>query len=275
MSTVSPIDAVLGGATEPPKRRRVLRVLAWSCALVVHAAVVIAAMRSGPSLEAWSAGLALEVHEALVDDQVIELATPPAAEPPTPPVAPRHAAPATSHHPSTSATAPTPEPPPPTEAAPVVVQEVDPDALVDLTGTTVVTGNATVTTGGANTTDQRVVGVPLAAPSAPPTAPTPAPSPPAPVVSLGRPVQLDTARWRCAWPDEATSQDIDEQAVVLRVVVLSDGSVEAAQLIDDPGHGFGRAALACAKRTSFTPALDPSGQPTRALSPPIRVRFTR
>lgn len=268
MSTASPIDAVLGGAAEPPKRRRALRVAAWVAAFVVHGLVVFAAMRSGPSLEAWSAGLALEVHEALVDDQVIELATPPTPEPPPPPVAPRHTVHTPSSSPSSAAQAPPPTPPPPAEAAAVVVQEVDEDAPVDLTGTTVVTGKA-VTTG------PHVVGAPLAAPSASLIAPSPAPSPPAPIVSQSRPVQLDTARWRCAWPDEATSQDIDEQAVVLRVVVLADGSVEAAQLIDDPGHGFGRAALACAKRTSFTPALDPGGRPTRALSPPIRVRFTR
>lgn len=269
MSAASPIDVVLGGASEPPTRRRAGRAVAWAIALGAHGVVVIAALRSGPSLEAWSAELALEVHEALVDDQVIELATPPVPEPPPPPVATRRAAPAASNHSVTAAPAPTSPAPPPTAAAAIVVQE---DAPVDLTGTTVVTGNAALATGGASTaTGPLITGTAVAVPEA-----DPAPSlPPAPAASLTRAVQLDTARWRCAWPDEASSQDIYEQAVVLRVVVRADGSVEAAQLIEDPGHGFGRAALACAKRTAFTPALDPNGRPTRALSPPIRVRFTR
>lgn len=271
MSAASPLDVVLGGQGERPARRRLLRLAAWVSAIVVHAVIVVAAMRSGPSLEAWSAELALEVHEALVDDQVIELATPPAPTPEPPPSAraPRALSAAPTHH-----TAPTSTPEPaaaaPAQAAEVVTQ----DAPVDLTGTTVVTGNAASSIGGATATggtatEPTAVGTLTPAPNAVPV------SPPAPAPQLTRAVQLDPAQWRCEWPSEAVSEEIYDQAVVLRVVVLADGRVEAAQLIDDPGHGFGPAALACAKRTRFSPALDASGAPTRAVSPPIRVRFTR
>jgi len=265
VNAASPLDVVLGDRSDAPERRRWLRAAAWASAIVVHAAVVVAAMNSGPSLEAWSAGLALEVHEALVDDQVIELATPPTPPPEAPPVAAPRALPASPAHRNT----PTTDAPPPAAAAAIVTQD---EAPVDLTGTTIVTGTTTAPIGGPSATtgvsttpaDTARVDGQLAAP----TSPAPAPL-------LTRAVQLDPAEWRCDWPREAIEQEIYDQAVVLRVVVRADGRVEAAQLIEDPGHGFGPAALACAKRTLFSPALDADGTPTRAVSPPIRVRFTR
>jgi protein TonB len=62
---------------------------------------------------------------------------------------------------------------------------------------------------------------------------------------------------------------------VIRVVVDANGKVESAEIVSDAGHGFGAAAIACALRTHFTPARAADGNPIRAQSPPIRVRFTR
>ena len=62
---------------------------------------------------------------------------------------------------------------------------------------------------------------------------------------------------------------------MIRVVVTARGAVESAEIVTDPGDGFGAAALACARRTRFSPALDPRGRPIRARSPAIRVHFTR
>ncbi|MGB0681008.1 MAG: TonB family protein, partial [Polyangiales bacterium] len=93
--------------------------------------------------------------------------------------------------------------------------------------------------------------------------------------SKARPVQLAQSEWQCDWPQVAVDQAIYEQSVVLRVVVRPDGSVAQASVAQDPGHGFGRAAIACARRTRFTPARDPQGHAIQATSPPIRVRFTR
>jgi protein TonB len=88
-------------------------------------------------------------------------------------------------------------------------------------------------------------------------------------------VSLEGQSWSCPWPPKADSERIDEQTVVIRVVVDPGGSVESAELVVDPGRGFGKAAVACAWDTRFTPAHDRAGNAVRARSPPIRVRFTR
>ncbi|MCP3099476.1 TonB family protein [Myxococcus sp. K15C18031901] len=93
--------------------------------------------------------------------------------------------------------------------------------------------------------------------------------------SRARPVQLSARSWSCPWPKEADTLRIDDQTVVLRVSVDADGEVTAAELLSDPGHGFGQAALACARRARFDTALDREGRPLAATSPPIRVRFVR
>jgi protein TonB len=92
---------------------------------------------------------------------------------------------------------------------------------------------------------------------------------------LSRPVTLQAEQWRCAWPKQADTEQIDEQTAVIRVMVRPDGSVESAHVVQDPGFGFGAAAVRCALGTHFVPAENRQGQPVRAKSPPIRVRFTR
>ena len=105
----------------------------------------------------------------------------------------------------------------------------------------------------------------------PPPSRRPAVSAPA----LSRPVALLEGNWACPWPAEADAAQIDEQTVVIRVRVGAEGAVEAADLVADPGVGFGRAALACARQTHFQPARDAGGAPIVAWSSPIRVHFTR
>jgi len=92
---------------------------------------------------------------------------------------------------------------------------------------------------------------------------------------LSTKVSIEGQSWSCPWPPEADSDRIDEQTVVIRVVVDPDGSVRSAEIVVEPGHGFGKAAVACALNTRFTPAHDRAGNAVRARSPPIRVRFTR
>ncbi len=79
----------------------------------------------------------------------------------------------------------------------------------------------------------------------------------------------------CPWPREAEGLGIDEQVVLLRVVVGADGRASSADVLADPGHGFGQAALGCARVARFEPARDRAGQPYAATSPPIRVTFRR
>jgi protein TonB len=44
--------------------------------------------------------------------------------------------------------------------------------------------------------------------------------------------------------------------VVIRVVAAADGRAASAELVSDPGHSFGAAAIACALRTRFSPARE-------------------
>jgi protein TonB len=63
--------------------------------------------------------------------------------------------------------------------------------------------------------------------------------------------------------------------VIIRVDVKADGTASRVEVVSDPGFGFGSAAKACALHTRFEPARDVNGKRIAALSPPIRVRFTR
>lgn len=90
-----------------------------------------------------------------------------------------------------------------------------------------------------------------------------------------QPVTLSMKNWRCAWPSEAEYEDFDEQLVAIRVVVAEDGRVEKAEVLSDPGYGFGRAARDCARRVRFNPAKDAFGRAIKAQSPPIHVKFVR
>ncbi|WP_338866163.1 TonB family protein [Myxococcus stipitatus] len=93
--------------------------------------------------------------------------------------------------------------------------------------------------------------------------------------SQARPIQLSARNWSCPWPKEADALRIDNQTVVLRVAVDAEGDVTSTELLSDPGHGFGQAALTCARKARFDTALDREGHPYAAVSPPIRVRFIR
>lgn len=93
--------------------------------------------------------------------------------------------------------------------------------------------------------------------------------------SLARPVALDQGAWACPWPEEADAQQVDEQTVVVRARVRSDGRAEGVEILSDPGFGFAEAARLCALRTRFEPARDARGRSVAASSPPIRVHFFR
>jgi len=186
----------------------------------------------------------------------VEVATPvPAVKPPEPP---HHAEPA--HAPKSSEPESHEPKLPPAAAAKVLTAAEDPNAPADLTGDTFVSGSATAAVGGysaANGTSTTAVHVD-------------------PAHDHSKPVSLASGGdWSCPWPREADQQQIDEQTAVVRVVVASNGSVVSAQIVQDPGFGFGAAAVACARTTRFSPARDPEGKPISASSPPIRVRFTR
>lgn len=94
--------------------------------------------------------------------------------------------------------------------------------------------------------------------------------------SKARPVAL-RGRPDCDrdWPKSAKGLSIHHQIVRVKVLVDIDNSILRAWVVDDPGYGFGDAALACVKRKRFVAARDEQGRPTRAASPLIEVQFER
>lgn len=81
-----------------------------------------------------------------------------------------------------------------------------------------------------------------------------------------------TYRLDCAWPD---GSELQTDAVYVRVVVEvdPDGSPVRARVVDDPGHGFGEAARACAMTDRYVPGLGADGRPARSWSAPWRLLF--
>jgi protein TonB len=154
------------------------------------------------------------------------------------------------------------------QAATVLAQIPNSATPFDLTADTVVTGTATAYSGGVTASNGT-----SASPGE--QAPSRHQAPSSVAVDWSIPVSLASESWSCPWPHEADAEQINEQTVVLRIVVAAGGDPESVTVVSEPGHGFGAAAVVCASRTHFTPARDRSGEPVRATSPPIRVRFTR
>lgn len=144
------------------------------------------------------------------------------------------------------------------------------DAPVDFGDQGFVVGNASAYVGGATTATGTGTqpGVRPSSPASPQTSGTQK-------SAKARPVRLAGSAWRCPWPSRAIDADIFEQTVVIKVRVGTDGRARDVQIVEDPGLGFGDAAAACARKTRFTPARDDAGTRVAAMSPPIRVRFTR
>nr|WP_233261226.1 TonB family protein [Vitiosangium sp. GDMCC 1.1324] len=186
---------------------------------------------------------------------------PPASRPP--PRSARAQTPPSTAKPASSA----PPAPAPAQAGAVVAAD-EAEAPLDFTGFDIVSGQGQSYAGGvtaSNGTSTQAVEA-VASPSGDANGSG---------ASRARSVQLPARNWECPWPREADALRIDEQAVVLRVVVTAEGRVTSAELVSDPGHGFGQAALECARNARFDAALDREGRPYAASSPPIRVRFTR
>jgi protein TonB len=79
----------------------------------------------------------------------------------------------------------------------------------------------------------------------------------------------------CPFPQEADLARIDHAVVVLQVTVKANGHAGAITVLDDPGHGFGRAAVFCARQLVFSAARNRQGTFIEAEAPPTRIRFTR
>lgn len=106
--------------------------------------------------------------------------------------------------------------------------------------------------------------------------PRPPPPPPPPGPDRTRaPGLVGSTSWNCPFPPEADAEQIDQARVVIMVTVRPDGSPLSVKVVNDPGHGFGRAARMCALGKRYTPGLDREGKPATGTLGPITVRFTR
>jgi protein TonB len=169
-----------------------------------------------------------------------------------------------------------PPPPAPAQAGKVLTQEPDPNEPVDLTGNTIVTGNADSYAGGttmANGTSRRAVrdvagpvGVP-AGTGAPQARPSEGPD-------RSRAASVGGTEWTCPFPQEADTAQVDEAYVTLQVDLRADGTPAGVRVLAEPGNGFGREARRCALGMHFPTALDHDGNPIAGTFK-AKVHFSR
>lgn len=256
------VDVVLDRKIGRSKQRRAV---AFVFAVFTYAGLGAVVAWWDPSLEAWAAEIASHVHSELDRTQPVAIEMPevpkpeaPKPEPTPPPRMPRQPTIPSVNH----------APPAPAQAGNVVT--ADPSAPADFTNAPpIVTGEGKRYAGGTTTptgTSER---------PAPPTAKESGSGTGDGEESKARPVGRRDGEWRCPWPSEAESLDIDAQSATIRVRVSASGEAIDVRSLDDPGYGFGRAARACALSTRWEPALDDDGTPIERWSPPVRVRFER
>lgn len=99
-------------------------------------------------------------------------------------------------------------------------------------------------------------------PSGPTTGPTP---PPRATITPG-------TKWDCPFPANAGPKT--DANVLVVVHVEPDGKPVSADVLEDPGNGFGDAAKKCALEKAYVAAHDVNGQPVRAATFPFYIHFT-
>ncbi len=232
--------------------------------------LVAAGLMTAASVVAWWHTAHAGTSETTQDIDVVTEAPPPPPPPPTPEPETKPAAP----QPRAAAA---PPPPPPAQAAKVLTQEPKPEEPVDLTGNTIVQGNADTYAGGFTTANGSSNTAVNTAPS-----PTGVQGGTGPVNAPPQVAGPDLTRaasignWSCSdFPAEADTAQVDEAYVMIQVDVDANGRAVAAKVLQDPGSGFGRQAKMCAMRQRFQPALDRSGNPVAGSTKPFRVHFSR
>jgi periplasmic protein TonB len=259
-------------------------IFGFLAALLLHGAAAAQAASNLYEMETFADAVKGYVKNNLQLQIEIDSTPPP---PPPPPPTPEPAAPEPEAPPPPDKAPPPPptpvdEPPPPpapAEAGKVLTSEPDPDAPVDLTADSIVSGEGefrggiTANTGTAKTAvrdlNARIGGVPGG------TGTAPAPVPQAPARDLSRPASPPRqGQWNdCPYPSEAQLDGIEYGVVQLAVTVGTDGRPKSVAILKDPGSGFGAQARQCALRKSFEVALDKAGQPVVGTTAPFNIRF--
>jgi protein TonB len=255
-------------------------------ALGAHLTAAVRALSSLDAMLAVTREGRAKIHDFFWTTYDIDLSKtelPKPDEPPPPPEPEPEPEPAPKAPTPTAKADPYEQPAAPARAGAVLTQAPkDSDKIEDMTDG-VVTGDGSGSgkvsaegIGNGHVQGPAVIGgVPGGKGSGPPK-PQAAPPPEGP--DLSKPAGLSGGsggNWNCPFPPEADSDSIDKADVVIRVTVKPDGSPASVSIVNDPGHGFGRAARICAAQRSYTAALDRSGAPVTQVTPNITVHFRR
>lgn len=255
-------------------------------AVALHVALLVFAIVGGMLKDIHDAvtdGRA-RIHDFLFRQYEVEVIKPKEAPPPEPPPEPEPPPPAPA--PVAKAAKPVDDDPykdvatPPAQATKVLTAAPKEDEPLDLTDKGFVSGEGNAV-GGQQSGDGKGDKVTMARKASLTgveghhgTAPAPM-APPPPTEDKSRSVQLSGGSTRnCPFPPEADADQVDQAVATIQVTVRPDGSVLSANIVSDPGHGFGRAARFCMLGRHFQPALDRSGSPIVG-STPVNVSFTR
>jgi protein TonB len=152
----------------------------------------------------------------------------------------------------------------------VLTAEPDPDEPVDLTGMTIVQGNADAYAGGvtaANGTSTRPVRAPAARADGVQGGKGNAP---ASAVDRSRPARPKDANWDCPFPP---GEERMNYAVNVMVSLSGSGKVLDARALGSANPGYAREAERCARGNPFDAARDRNGAGI-ATTIPIVVRYT-
>ncbi len=242
-------------------------------ASVAHGAAAARAAFMSLELARFAALVQDHVAQRVADTYDIDIIKPPEPPPPPPPEPepePAKAAPPPTHVPKDAP----PPPPAAAQAGAALTKEPDPNEPVDLTNS-IVTGpgtsyaGGTTQVGGTSTTPvynqaARAGGTPGG------TGTAPAGVDRSRVASL-----IGDPEWKCPFPPEADTADINQAQVLIEVQVAPDGRPQGVTVLKDPGNGFGREAKRCAMQKLYGAPLDVNGKPVAGKTKPIRVTFNR
>jgi len=281
LPTRDPLSAVM----DLGKRAPTAIVVGVLIALMAHGTAAARVAFIAVDLLQWERGLRLALNDRLASTYEIEVAKPKEPEPPPkeePKEEPKEPEPPPKAPPPAPKEATPPPPPAAAQAGAVLTQQPDPNEPVDFTNS-FVTGNGAAFAGGVTQqggTSATAVYNRHATAQGTPGGTGTAPAPPAPAVDRTRALSLTgTSDWNCGdlFPSEADSEQINDMYVTVEVTVNGEGRVTSARPVNDPGHGFGRAGVQCAKRQGrdmFNVALDQNGNPIEAKKS-FRIHFTR
>ncbi|HEU4413075.1 MAG TPA: hypothetical protein VFS43_47980 [Polyangiaceae bacterium] len=221
------------------------------------------------------------LHEFLWSQYEVELKPeppPPPPEPPPPAPEPPPPEPAAPPPPKAPKAEKPPEPPPAAAQAGKVLTAKD-DEPLDLTGNTIVQGNADTYAGGV-TAAKGTSTAPVYDRNARPNGVVGGRgTTDAPAVDLSRAAAPASKDWNCShlFPPEADAEDVNNATVSIVVNVRPNGTPESITVLSatPPKLGFERAARSCALMQRYTAAVDRAGQPAGGKTAPFTVRFTR